>query len=140
MTSQPRPPVSPPGRRCSRDWLRPGHLGGRAATAPTATVAAWPTGGRATRPVAGFRAATRAASSSAATVTAALAWRVEGPVIPPSLALGPDLATLGPEPPSIPTGENLPWTELSRWLIDFDEAERLGMAVRVVASGGSADL
>ena len=61
---------------------------------------------------------------------AALAWRVEGRVIPPNLALGPDLATLGPAA-NDPTGENLPWTELSRWLIDFDEAERLGMAVRV---------
>ena len=65
----------------------------------------------------------------------ALAWRVEGRVIPPSLALGPDLATLGPEAID-PTGDHLPWTELSRWLIDFDEAERLGMAVRVALPEG----
>ena len=65
----------------------------------------------------------------------ALAWRVVGRVLPADLALGPDPAAIGPDAED-PDGDRLPWTGLSRWLIDFDEAVRLGMAVRVALPEG----
>ncbi|MCQ9131154.1 hypothetical protein [Streptomyces hilarionis] len=65
----------------------------------------------------------------------ALRWRVEGEPIPPDLPLGFDPAAVGAQAPD-PAGDKVPWTGPSRWLIDFDEAVRVGMAVRVPLTGG----
>ncbi|MFJ8085366.1 hypothetical protein ACIQ6Y_32865 [Streptomyces sp. NPDC096205] len=64
-----------------------------------------------------------------------LRWRVEGEPIPPDLLLGFDLAAVGADAPD-PAGDKVPWTGPSLWLIDFDEALRVGMAARVPLPGG----
>jgi hypothetical protein len=56
-----------------------------------------------------------------------LAWRAEGADIPDALALGFAPPAEG-EPPR-PDG--LPWDAASRWLVDYDEAVRVGMAITV---------
>ncbi len=59
-----------------------------------------------------------------------VAWRRQGLPIPPDLALGmaPPPAA---EPQEDPATDGLPWDVASRWLVDFDEAERVGMGLKV---------
>jgi hypothetical protein len=56
-----------------------------------------------------------------------LAWRVTGEKIPETLALGFTPPKIDPAPRK----DDLPWDAASRWLVDFDEALKAGMAVKV---------
>ncbi len=58
------------------------------------------------------------------------AFRVVGAPVPPSLALGPDSDTPESEQFRIENGE-LVVPDPLRWMVDFDVAERVGMAVRI---------
>ena len=50
------------------------------------------------------------------------------------LCLGPDWSTLGGDPPDDPADRH-PWAGASKWMIDLDEAVRVGMAVTVTLTG-----
>jgi hypothetical protein len=56
-----------------------------------------------------------------------LAWRHEGAAIPDVLPIG--LAP--PQDDAAPPPDGLPWDEHSRWLVDFEEAVRVGMGKKV---------
>jgi hypothetical protein len=63
-----------------------------------------------------------------------LIFQQDGFPLPADLFLGPDWSKLVGNSPDDPADQH-PWTGASKWMIDLDEAVRIGMAVRVPLTG-----
>lgn len=50
----------------------------------------------------------------------------------------PDTLAVGPDPNATPTDDGLPFDDGMRWMVDFGEAERVGMGLRVPLTGSLA--